>query len=249
MTADDADRNGNEPVPGGTVRHGPGVTANRAFPTNSYPSHLDPFVLFERFYIDPEKGFPMHPHKGFEIVTYMLDGGMDHEDSLGVEHTAYGGDAMQITTGSGIEHAELAADGAACTGLQLWINLPREDKDAEPSYADASPDELPTEDRDGATVTTVVGEGSPIELHTPMEYHDIDVTDAWTWSPPEGWAGFLYGVGGEGTVDGEAFEQGDVLHLTEAREVELDAEGSLRVVAVAGRPHDEPIQHQGPFVF
>jgi redox-sensitive bicupin YhaK (pirin superfamily) len=110
----------------------------------------------------------------------MIEGGMDHEDSLGVEHTAYENDATRITTGSGIRHSEFPADGAACNGLGLWVNLPRAEKDADPEYVDATADELPTDERDGATVRTVVGEGSPIELRTPMEYLDVRITDAWT---------------------------------------------------------------------
>ncbi|MBO4249611.1 pirin family protein, partial [Halomicrobium sp. IBSBa] len=126
----------------------------------------------EQFYIDPDTGFPMHPHRGFEIVSYMIEGGMEHEDSLGVANTAYENDAMRITTGSGIRHSEFPADGQACTGLQLWVNLPQAVKDADPDYVDATADMLPTEEQDGATVTTVVGEGSPISLYTPMEYLD-----------------------------------------------------------------------------
>ncbi|WP_339103936.1 pirin family protein [Haloterrigena salinisoli] len=236
------------PVSGETVRHGTGVNSNRAFPTNSYPTNLDPFVLFERFYIDPDEGFPMHPHRGFEIVSYMLEGGMEHEDSLGVTNTAYENDAMRITAGSGIRHSEFPADGGGCSGLQLWVNLPRDEKETEPDYEDATADDLPTEERDGATITTVVGDGSPIDLRTPMEYLDVSVADAWTWSVPDGWSGFLYGVAGEGTVDGAAFAEGDVLPVTDARDVELRSEETLRVVAVSGRPHGESIRQRGPFV-
>ncbi|MFB6120513.1 MAG: pirin family protein [Halobacteriaceae archaeon] len=238
------------PLSGQRVRHGTGVQSNRAFPTDEFPRHLDPFVLFEQFYIDPEQGFPMHEHRGFEIVSYMIEGGMAHEDSLGVTNTASESDAMRITAGESIRHAEFPADGEACTGLQLWVNLPRAEKDVEPDYVDASADELPTVERDGTTVTTVVGEGSPIDLHTPMEYLDASVTDAWTWTVPEDWVGFLYGVSGRGAVDGHAFSDGDVLPLPDesAREIEVRADESLRVAAVSGRPHDEPIQQRGPFV-
>jgi len=249
MPTDDASRGRSEPVPGATVRHGTGVTSNRAFPTNDHPTHLDPFVLFERFYIDPDEGFPMHRHEGFEIVSYMIEGGMDHEDSLGVSHTARENEAMHITAGGGIEHSEFPADGAACSGLQLWVNLPREDKDADADYADASAEELPTEELDGATVTTVVGDGSPIDPRTPMEYLDVRVADAWTWSTPDAWAGFLYGVAGSGTVDGSAFGEGDVLPVTDVRPVDVRSDEGLRLVAVAGRPHEEPIRQRGPVVF
>jgi len=241
------DQTVNTPIPGETVRHGTGVNSNRAFPTDGYPRNLDPFVLFERFYIEPDDGFPTHPHRGFEIVSYMLDGGMEHGDSLGVTHTAYPGDAMRITTGGGIEHSEMPADGAGCNGLQLWVNLPREKKEIEADYADADAAALPTADVDGATITTVVGEGSPLSLHTPMEYLDVRVDGTWEWTTPEGWAGFLYGVEGEGTVDGEAFEKGDVLPATDAGGVTVEGE-EFRLVAVAGEPHDEPINQRGPFV-
>lgn len=263
MVSDDQTESRTGPIPGETVRHGAGVRSTRAFPTNGHPENLDPFVLFERFYIDPDRGFPMHRHEGFEILSYMLDGGMDHEDSLGVTHTASEGETMRITAGRGIRHSEFAADGAACNGLQLWVNLPRAEKDADPDYVDATADELPTEELDGATVTTVVGDGSPVDLRTPMEYLDARVTDAWTWSIPEGWSGFLYGVagrgsvareaesrgvGGDGTADGDAFGEGDVLPVTDARDVELRSETTLRVVAVSGRPHEEPIRQRGPVV-
>ncbi|WP_254271026.1 pirin family protein [Haloarcula marina] len=236
------------PISGEIVRHGTGVRSNRAFPTSAYPHNLDPFVLFERFYIDPDQGFPMHPHRGFEIVSYMLDGGMVHEDSLGISNTATENDVMRITTGSGIRHSEFPADGEACSGLQLWVNLPRSQKDADPDYVDASAAELPTETRDGATVTTVVGSGSPVDLRTPMEYLDVTVDETWTWSLPDGWPGFLYGVAGSGTVDGYRFTEGDVVPVTTASALEVQSEATLRAVAVAGRPHEEPIDQRGPFV-
>ena len=237
-----------EPVSGETVRHGTGVTSNRAFPTNAYPHNIDPFVLFERFYIDSETGFPTHPHRGFEIVSYMLDGGMDHEDSLGVSHTAHEGDAMRITTGSGIRHSEFPADGEACNGLQLWVNLPRDRKDVEANYVDADAADLPTREDGGATVTTVVGEGSPIELETPMEYLDARIDGEWTWTGERGWSGFVYGVSGSGDADGDAFGEGDVLPLVDTPELAFRSRDGLRVVVVTGRPHGEEIRQRGPFV-
>ncbi|AAV46394.1 unknown [Haloarcula marismortui ATCC 43049] len=248
MTESESQASAVGPLSGEKVRHGTGVNSNRAFPTDSYPYNLDPFVLFEQFYIDPDNGFPMHPHRGFEIVSYMIEGGMEHEDSLGVANTAYENDAMRITTGSGIRHSEFPADGQACTGLQLWVNLPQAEKDADPDYGDATADTLPTAEQGGATVTTVIGEGSPISLHTPMEYLDAAVADTWTWSVPEGWSGFLYGVAGDGTVEGQPFTAGDVLPVTDTRSVTLQSDDSLRVVAVSGRPHGEPIRQRGPYV-
>ncbi|MUV61250.1 pirin-like C-terminal cupin domain-containing protein, partial [Halobacterium sp. CBA1126] len=118
----------------------------------------------------------------------------------------------------------------------------------DPDYVDATQADLPTAEYDGATVTTVVGDGSPLALHTPMEYLDVRVSDAWEWSIPGDWTGFVYGVAGEGTVDGSEFGEGDVFTVTDATAVDLRTESDLRAVAVAGRPHDEPIQQRGPFV-
>lgn len=93
---------------------------------------------------------------------------------------------MRITTGSGIQHSEVPADGDPCTGLQFWVNLPQERKDAAPEYVDADAAEFPETEADGARVTTVVGDGSPIDLYTPMEYLDVHVADTRTWQiPPE----------------------------------------------------------------
>ena len=235
------------PFPGGTVRHGTGVNSTRAFPSDGFPNNLDPFVLFERFYIDPDDGFPTHPHKGFEIVSYMLEGGMEHGDSMGVSHTAREGDAMHITTGGGMEHSELPADGDACNGLQLWVNLPRDQKEIEPAYEDAAADELPTAEEGDATVTTVVGEDSPFSLQTPVEYLDVRVDGEWTWTVPEGWNGFLFGVSGDGTVAGEAFATGDVVTVRDGGEVTVS--GEVRFAAVSGEPLGQPIQQRGPYVF
>lgn len=247
------------------VTHAGGMRATRAFPTNTH-SHLDPFVLFERFHIEPDQGFDTHPHAGFEILTYMLEGGMAHGDSLGHESTPRAGDAMRITAGGGIRHSEFPADDAACSGLQLWVNLPADRKELDPSYAEASSDQLPTVERADATVTTVVGEGSPLDLETAMEYLDVTVTGSgsgsgsgsgtgsWTWDPPAAWVGFCFVVSGSGTVDGGEGEDGAKLEngrfvtLEGGDSLTLSTETECRVVAVAGEPHGQEIHQRGPFV-
>jgi redox-sensitive bicupin YhaK (pirin superfamily) len=147
-----------------------------------------------------------------------------------------------------MEHSELPADGAACSGLQLWVNLPREKKGVAPSYQDATRDDLPTESTDGATVTTVVGEGSPLDLHTPVEYVDVRLSDEWDWVLEAGWNGFLYVVAGEGRVDGHSLRDAQSLVVTDGGTRTLSTSEGLRVAAIAGRPHDEPIRQRGPFV-
>lgn len=229
------------------VTHPGGMRAKRVFPTGEQ-SHLDPFVVFERFYIEPTQGFETHPHRGFEILSYVLEGGMAHEDSMGHSSTARAGDAMGITTGGGMSHSEMPAGGNGCNGLQLWVNLPGEKKSIEPFYRDATAADLPVEETDGATVTTVVGDGSPLELHTPVEYYDAEIASSWRWAVPDGWNGFLYVVSGGGHVDGVAIDEADYLVVRGGGSIEVRADGDVRVVAVAGPPHGEPIRQRGPFV-
>ncbi|QKQ98357.1 pirin family protein [Candidatus Nanohaloarchaea archaeon] len=235
-------------VEGEMVKHGTGVNSRRAFPTSNYSSSLDPFVLFERFYIDEDKGFPMHPHKGFEIVSYMIEGGMAHEDSLGVKNTASEGEVMRITTGSGIRHSEFPANDKSCNGLQLWVNLPRDKKEIEAGYQDAEKSELPTSETEDAEITTVIGEGSPITLQTEMQYLDVEISGEWSWEIREGWQGFLFGVKGSGKVKDQAFGEGDVLTIEKADKVDIAGQ-ELRIVAVQGKPHNQAIRQQGPYVF
>jgi redox-sensitive bicupin YhaK (pirin superfamily) len=222
------------------------MRANRLFPTENH-GHMDPFVLCERFHIGADQGFDTHPHRGFEILSYMLEGEMEHEDSMGNASVVGPGDAMRVTTGRGMEHSELPA--GPCSGLQLWVNLPREAKDTDPGHGEATAGELPTEERPDATVTTVVGEGSPLELHTPVRYEDARLRE-WTWAVPEGWVGFCYAVSGEGIADGEPFGAGDFL-VSRGESATLEAGGrgeALRVLAVSGEPHGERIDQRGPYV-
>lgn len=235
--------------------HPGGMRANRVFPTPQQ-DHLDPFVLFERFSIAPDQGFGTHPHRGFEIVSYMLEGGMAHEDSMGHESVAREGDAMHVRTGSGMSHSELPAENEHCSGLQLWVNLPRKQKKLDPLYADADADELPQDRVDGATVTTVVGDGSPLDVVTDIEYLDaeIDAGSGWTWSVPDGWTGYLYVVSGNGAltsheIEGErALERGSVAVTQDGGDFEVETTDGIRFVAVSGAPHGEPIRQRGPFV-
>ena len=132
-------------VPALRTTEGGGVTIRRSFPTSRIDS-IDPFLLFDHMgpvdYAPGEAiGFPPHPHRGFETVTYLLDGDMEHEDSLGNHGVLRPGDVQWMTAGSGLVHSEmpgarLVARGRPLHGFQIWVNLPRQDKMKSPCYQD-----------------------------------------------------------------------------------------------------------------
>lgn len=248
-TDDSTDTTNRTPRTAPVHRSGPNMEMRRPFPASGQEP-VDPFVLLDEFRLSPSEEFPEHPHGGFEFVTYMFDGGFEHTDSTGTSETVTSGGAMRVTTGSGIRHAEgpVGGEGDQNHGLQLWINLPQDLKDIEPEYQDAPADTLPVEETAGASIRTVVGTDSPIELQTPVEYLDVTVSDAWTWEPEDDWTGFLYAVSGEGTVDGNPMTADEFIIYNGGGPVEITADTEFRVVAVSGRPHDEPIRLRGSFV-
>ena len=181
--------------------------------------HLDPFVLLDRFASDDPaayiRGFPDHPHRGFETVSVMLDGHIRHRDSRGNQGLVRGGGAQWMTAGRGIVHSEMPSDrvqreGGRVHGFQLWVNLPARDKMIPPRYQEIPKERLPrAESDDGkASVTVIAGEAlgarAVIETRTPIAYHD------WTLAPgagvdvalPDDFTGFAYVFEGEAIVGG-----------------------------------------------
>lgn len=238
-----------------TMAEGAGARVNRAFPTPER-DHLDPFVLLDEFYVGDD-GFPEHSHEGFEIVTYMLDGAFEHADSTGASETVGAGGAQRLRIGSGIRHSELPGTDGTDRGLQLWINLPRDEKDVAPNYRDAEREELPVESRDGLTVTTVVGQGSPLNLLTDVRYEAVEAEpgSAYEWALEGGWSGVLYVAEGAVTVSGDeiasgAFAARDGRDRNAADEltVQVDVNEPTRFAAIGGRALDEPIEQRGSVV-
>lgn len=172
---------------------GDGASVTRLMPTRAL-HFLDPFLLLDHFAVRPPAGFPPHPHRGFEIITYMLEGAFRHEDDAGHAGVIPTGGAQRITSGSGIWHSEMPATDGVNEGLQLWINLPRAEKGIAPGYQDVPSEAFPVRTEGGVTVKTIVGDGSPIEIKRPMRYEDIALEDGkqYRWTIPAGDQGFLY---------------------------------------------------------
>lgn len=238
---------------------GAGVPIRRALPSReaTYGS-VDPFLLLDHFQSDTRtmgEGFPPHPHRGFEIVTYVTDGSMAHSDSEGNHGVVHAGGLQRITAGRGIEHGEgPGGQPGPIGGLQLWINLPRRLKGVPPGYQGVEAADLPVAQVGGALVKTLVGEGSPVTLQTPAVYYDVTVPagERAELPLPDGYQGFVYALSGSGRLgsNGEPVTAGQlaVLGATGSLPVEGDGPDGLHFVLGAGVPQREQPRWYGPFV-
>jgi len=230
------------------VPEGDGVEVKRLMPVANL-RNFDPFVLWDHFDI-AGGGFPNHPHRGFEAITYMFDGGMKHKDNLGNQGTVFGGGAQRFTAGKGIVHSEMP-DGKA-VGIQLWINLPKRLKTIEPSYQQVDVVEAVKEN--GVVVRTIVGgfddKTAAIQLKTDVEYLDVSLKKGVSWkkSVPEGMRGIVYMLEGSLMLNGETLQAGQAAFIEQETELELLVADVSRVMWCFGKPHGEPIYQHGPFV-
>jgi redox-sensitive bicupin YhaK (pirin superfamily) len=231
--------------------------------------NFSPFLMLDHFSIKPGAGFPDHPHRGQETITYLLQGGVDHEDFAGNRGTLEAGDLQFMTAGRGIVHAEMPRqnpDGSANVGLQLWVELPEKLKDCEPRYRDLRASEIPAVDVDEGRVTVKVisGQSHGIDsvkdlAYTPVWILDIEIRPGGkiTQPLPQGWSSFGYILEGDVVFGKDAdrtkvaqyhnvvFEsEGDVVHL----EADASATQNSRIVLVAGTPLDQEVVQYGPFV-
>ncbi len=237
---------------------GGGVLIDRALPNRDVPLDLvDPFLLLDEARIDPSgPGFPEHPHRGFEILTYILEGWGSHKDNLGNEGRIEAGGVMHLCAGSGIRHGEAAGGHKAgvAHGIQFWVNLPLAEKKRAPTFRILHPAEVPTEKGKGAVVRTLVGPGSPLSLVTPRVYLDVtlDPKAVWKKELDPGWQGFCYVLEGSGKfgADKSPGSDLDLLVLGEGGSLEVvnDSGEPLKFILAAGKPLRQPIRWNGPFV-
>jgi len=243
---------------------GAGVRLKRVFGYRE-TELMDPFLLLDHFGSenpdDYMKGFPWHPHRGIETITYMIEGKVLHEDSLGNSGTIETGDAQWMTAGSGIIHQEMPhRSNGMMMGFQLWANLPSSSKMMHPRYQDIKDSEIPVvETESGAKVRIICGEldgtcGPVREIVTDPEYMDVIVPAGkeFTHSVKMGHTVFAYVFEGEGHFDEDKerlivsdhlvlFDDGDQI-------VAKAGEEQLRFLLVSGMPIGEPIAWYGPIV-
>lgn len=225
---------------------------------------LDPFLMLDEFGTDrPEDyiaGFPDHPHRGFETVTYMLDGRMRHRDNHGNSGLLVPGAVQWMSAGRGLVHSEMPEQQEGrMRGFQLWINLPARLKMSEPRYQEFPPEQIPSvAPAPGVVVKIIAGEAGgvrgPVEqAATDPVYLDLHLQQGASFAQPlpEHHSAFLYVYEGALAVDGVMpvlAQQLAVLGSGESLVVRATAEGTTRAILVAGRPLREPVARYGPFV-
>src|SRR2546426_10056501 len=251
---------------------GGGFLVRRPFPKASF-SDFDPFLLLDEMGpmdVAPgeAKGAPDHPHRGFETVTYIVSGDMEHKDSSGHAGQLRSGDVQWMTAGAGVIHAEMPSGefmrtGGRMHGFQLWVNLPQRDKMIKPRYQEIPGSRIPkATSPDGLVTVSVIageamGEKAVIETRTPIIYlhYRIEPGGAATQQVPGDYNAFAYIVEGDGLFGAERERAGDgqmVLFAQDGDEVRIenpsDAKATLEVLLIAGVPLNEAVARYGPFV-
>jgi redox-sensitive bicupin YhaK (pirin superfamily) len=218
--------------------------------------HFGPMVLPPA----TEVGFPPHPHKGFQTLTYLLQGAFRHRDSTGGAGTLRPGGAQLMTAGRGIVHEELPVPehletGGAIEGVQLWINLPQIEKGIAPGYVDLQPETLPWISFPGGRLKPLAGDwlGARGPARTPARigYAHLILEPGATFEHAiaEGWTVAVSILHGAVTVDGQEVGEGQVgLFAVAGQGVSLASPGGASLMLLAGEPLGEPIAHYGPFV-
>ena len=252
------------------AKEGGGFYIRRPFPTANL-DNIDPFLLLD--HMEPiklapgaAKGAPDHPHRGFETVTYLLEGSMIHRDSAGNSGKLSPGDVQWMTAGSGVIHSEmpdesLLRDGGTLHGFQIWVNLPQKDKMISPRYQDTHSSSIPVAKNDDGTVTVKViageslGQSAVIDTRTPIMLLHINLAPGATIRQPvpSSFNAFAYIIEGQGLFGKELrAASADQLILFKKDGVEVEIKASedepLSMLLLGGEPLNEPIARYGPFV-
>ena len=244
------------------VLEGAGVLLRRSIAPRA-SNEYDPFLLFDHFAFNdpvegPIRGFPMHPHRGIETVTYMLEGSVNHRDSLGNSGLIGAGDVQWMTSGRGILHEEMprrSEESGVIYGFQLWVNLPAAQKMTTPRYQEVTAASIPSTMKDGATVRVVAGEfngtvGPVTEIAASPLYLDVRLAPAsrFICPIPSGHTALAYVFEGAGNFSGEAVESVRMVVFSDGDQIEVESDTGVRFMLIAGMPFGEPIVPYGPFV-
>jgi len=247
--------------PSQPTMEGAGVRLRRGFGQVEVPQ-FDPFLLLDDFGSkNPEDyllGFPWHPHRGIETVTYIIRGSVEHKDSLGNEGTINNGDVQWMTAGSGVIHQEMPQRyNGESKGFQLWVNLPKKHKMTDPRYRGIFSDEIPNVITDKMTVKVIAGTyenktGPVIDLMVDVKYLDVSLKAGadFEYSIPKHYTAFLYVFEGSICVEeSDAIGDGIVILTDSGDTIKVTAKyGDTRFIVVAGEPIGENVAWRGPIV-
>lgn len=232
-----------------SVEEGKGALARRLFPNSEF-GHLDPFVLFDEYFIDPSASFPMHGHGGFEGIQYLAEGSTLYRDNKGNEGWIDAGGARRFLAGKGFEHMEQPRPGTLARGFLLWINLPSRFKRMSTSYQQLTPDNLPRSVKDGIMVTTVLGDDSPLQSVTPTVMRHLTMTADSSIRIPtkDDHNSFLFLADGSADVSGLELSEGSGVVLADNSDYTLKALSGSEVMFVSGKRLGQRIVQDEGFV-
>lgn len=247
-------------VQGVATSDGAGVNLNRVVGTQQL-RNMDPFLMFDEFKSDEPNdylaGFPKHPHRGFETVTYMLAGAMEHQDHMGNKGVLTPGTVQWMTAGRGVIHSEMPkqVDGLLW-GFQLWLNLPAKRKMIDAAYQEFGAEEIPSAvDEQGVERKVIAGhslgvDGVIVAPDTDPLYVDVRMPENTTLTHPlsESHAVMIYVYQGEIEIEGQVVESGQMAVLNSGKQVRMAANAKSGVLLLGGQPLNEPIVQHGPFV-
>ncbi|QQK08575.1 pirin family protein [Miniphocaeibacter halophilus] len=245
-------------VKGFRTQDGAGVSLVRVL-GHSTVGDFDPFLMLDSF--DSENpddyiaGFPTHPHRGIETITYLVNGEMDHEDTLGNKGKILSGDAQWMTAGSGILHSEMPKPTDRLLGLQLWINLPKDDKMTTPKYFDIKAKDMPTKDYGDYTVKVISGEFDDLKGATPHHLqatlYDIALKNGKKIEIPTkpNEKVFIFTLLGECKIDGKLYDEKTAILFNQGDSIEVEgASDDLRFTFYSAPILDEDVAWGGPIV-
>ena len=240
---------------------GAGVKLKRSIGVE--PSYYDPFLMLDEFGSENKEdyvgGFPAHPHRGIETVTYMLHGEFEHEDSTGSKGRMKAGDVQWMKTGSGIIHSEMPAmTNGKLQGFQLWINMPAKLKMSKPNYIYINSEEMQTYKDDEKKVKTIAGKflnaEGPIKGHNIQPiYFDVELkkNKEFNFDLPSTHNSLIYLISGEikiGEENHEVVKNSTLILLTQGKNLQLKAISNSKFLLISGKPINEKIARGGPFV-
>ncbi|MGM0419804.1 MAG: pirin family protein [Bacillota bacterium] len=228
---------------------GAGAVVKRLFPTQ-YHKHLDPFVLIDEFFVEAPNKFSPHEHKGFEAVSYLLGGDFRHEDNIGNEAEVSQGGLQAFNAGGGIIHSEAPGTAGYAHGMQIWVNLPRNLKESDPSYQQLKPQDVPIKKEEGLTIASLIGPGSKIQLQTEVILQDVTISGDGVYNVQLGtdMQGFIYVI--DGAVKAEfTLKESEALLVAPNSSLEVTPFSSeARIIFAAGKSLGDEIRIKGSFV-